>query len=605
MKQFFIFLFSIFSLYATEELHSLDYLYVNANTGQSSGGHSAIRLGQLVYHFQYFPDKIFHIIREPWEEFRYVYGIQENRTILIRKIKLSKKDYDFFIERMNEIYLYQRKELDNLERLQNDFRILESMVSGDETLFMKAAGYFSENTSSYKNYRSLKRKIVDRLGSNFILKHLTFVRSQLNNYKIPLPLPIQIDSNSNGFPKAVESFSIEYIDLLSNLKALEIIQEEQGLKSNGYFAFASNREILINESIFKHFIILSENLEEEILKLLESKSANTGYPLLVLLARYQVLQKSIKERKVYFLDSFGRNHFLVIGDAIQNKSFLTGIYRQISKKMNSLFLKMAKQDILLERDYTIFEDMANREREVLNGLGESIPIRINYELMLPTKEESVYLYRLESSKESLNKMTELYKSNRDKYELSLQRKYSFNLFKKNCTTEIFHSINSFFEGVDKESREKLGGVVRGDESFVFIPVYAYYAVGKNYRVVNETKIPSLRTIILERNISADFLFSMRESSTFTSKFYKFNKEDSFFIFFTDDVFWQRPIYGFVNLIAGLGELGLGIIILPLDRGEKFVKGLQGIFFSGPELLFFNIRKGTFIYEGKPDWMEED
>ena len=131
MKQFFIFLFSIFSLYATEELHSLDYLYVNANTGQSSGGHSAIRLGQLVYHFQYFPDKIFHIIREPWEEFRYVYGIQENRTILIRKIKLSKKDYDFFIERMNEIYLYQRKELDNLERLQNDFRILESMVSGD------------------------------------------------------------------------------------------------------------------------------------------------------------------------------------------------------------------------------------------------------------------------------------------------------------------------------------------------------------------------------------------------------------------------------------------------------------------------------------------
>ena len=87
LKQFFIFLFSIFSLYATEELHSLDYLYVNANTGQSSGGHSAIRLGQLVYHFQYFPDKIFHIIREPWEEFRYVYGIQENRTILIRKIK--------------------------------------------------------------------------------------------------------------------------------------------------------------------------------------------------------------------------------------------------------------------------------------------------------------------------------------------------------------------------------------------------------------------------------------------------------------------------------------------------------------------------------------
>ena len=605
LKQFFIFLLFIFSLYATEESHSLDYLYVNANTGQSSGGHSAIRLGQLVYHFQYFPDKIFHIIREPWEEFRYVYGIQENRTILIRKINLSKKNYTFLLERMNEIYLYQRKELDNLEKLQNDARIIESILSGDQTLFLKAAGYFSENSSSSRNYRSLKRKIVDRLGSNFILKHLTFVRSQLNNYRIPLPLSIQIDSNSNGFPKAVESFSIEYVDLLSNLKAFEIIQEEQGLKSNGYFTFTGNPEIQVNESILKHFIMLSENLEEEILRLLESKSANTGYPLLVLLARYQVLQKSIKERKVYFLDSFGKNHSLVIGDAIQNKPFLSGIYEQISKKTNALFLKMSKQDILLERDYTILEDLANREREVLNGLGESIPIRINYELMLPSKEESVYLYRSESYKESLKKMEELYKSNRDKYELSLQKKYSFNLFKKNCTTEIFHSINSFFEEVDKESKEKLGGVVRGDDFFVFVPVYAYYAVGKNYRVVNENMIPSLRTIILERNISADFLFFMRESSTFTSKFYKFNKEDSFFIFFTDDVFWQRPIYGFVNLIAGVGELGLGAIIIPFDKGEQFVKGLQGIFFSGPELLFFNIRKGTFIYEGKPDWTEED
>lgn len=117
-------------------------------------------------------------------------------------------------------------------------------------------------------------------------------------------------------------------------------------------------------------------------------------------------------------------------------------------------------------------------------------------------------------------------------------------------------------------------------------------------------IPSLRTIILERNISADFLFFMRESSTFTSKFYKFNKEDSFFIFFTDDVFWQRPIYGFVNLIAGIGELGLGAIIIPLTRGTV-CKRITGNFFSGLELLFFNIRKGTFIYEGKPDWTEED
>ena len=72
---------------------------MNANTGQSSGGHSGIRLGELVYHFQFYPDQIFHIVREPWSEFRYVYGIQENRTIKIRKISISKETFDFLLER--------------------------------------------------------------------------------------------------------------------------------------------------------------------------------------------------------------------------------------------------------------------------------------------------------------------------------------------------------------------------------------------------------------------------------------------------------------------------------------------------------------------------
>ena len=136
-------------------------------------------------------------------------------------------------------------------------------------------------------------------------------------------------------------------------------------------------------------------------------------------------------------------------------------------------------------------------------------------------------------------------------------------------------------------------------------VYAYYAVKKNYNVFAEISVPSLRSRILSQNSEKGVLFSINESSTITSKFYKFNQEDSIFIFFTDDVLWQRPFYGIVNLVVGIGELGYGIIISPFDKGNTIVKGLQGVFFSGPEIIFFNIRKGTFLYELDGQWKDSN
>jgi hypothetical protein len=51
---------------------------------------------------------------------------------------------------------------------------------------------------------------------------------------------------------------------------------------------------------------------------------------------------------------------------------------------------------------------------------------------------------------------------------------------------------------------------------------------------------------------------------------------------------------------GLGNIGYGIVhtaggILtsPFDKGSRFLRGVNGILFSLPELLFFNIRKGSY------------
>jgi hypothetical protein len=49
----------------------VDYLYIEANEGGSSGGHSAIRFGDETYHFQHKSPGVLRLRRDDWQHFRY------------------------------------------------------------------------------------------------------------------------------------------------------------------------------------------------------------------------------------------------------------------------------------------------------------------------------------------------------------------------------------------------------------------------------------------------------------------------------------------------------------------------------------------------------
>ena len=64
---------------------SFDYLYILANEGGSSGGHTAIRFGPDVYHFQS-EEGLLVLRRDRAEEFLYAYALLGNRTIQIHRL---------------------------------------------------------------------------------------------------------------------------------------------------------------------------------------------------------------------------------------------------------------------------------------------------------------------------------------------------------------------------------------------------------------------------------------------------------------------------------------------------------------------------------------
>ena len=65
---------------AEEPAAGLAWIYVESNTGSSSGGHVALRVRDGVYHVQQAGESQFRIERETWQTFRHLYAGLGNRT---------------------------------------------------------------------------------------------------------------------------------------------------------------------------------------------------------------------------------------------------------------------------------------------------------------------------------------------------------------------------------------------------------------------------------------------------------------------------------------------------------------------------------------------
>jgi hypothetical protein len=57
----------------------------------------------------------------------------------------------------------------------------------------------------------------------------------------------------------------------------------------------------------------------------------------------------------------------------------------------------------------------------------------------------------------------------------------------------------------------------------------------------------------------------------------------------------RPLYGAVNVAAGIAETMMGVARIPWDGGHGLWTAMKGVAASMPKLAFVNVRKGSMIY----------
>ena len=639
LKPFFIIaaFFALFLYSALASAASFGYLYIESSEGNSSGGHSAIQFGDEIYHYQHHDSGLIRLLRQDKQEFHFLYRFLQNRRIHLSHIEVSEETFNRLKEYFKLQFLAQEQQFKQLNDLYKDRVLLrrllyqqtpdDSFLDADfsTALQLKGVGLFyaaQDLDNQKKDWRVRKVHDVQSRSSNTIEMlrkkiEQTYGQDYLSNRReeittqIKALMPVHWPENNTtlsteNFPPAINSFADSYTDYITGLVAIKVLMEQQPLRTDAFFITQNSvspeeKEVLVR---------LRDQLALSLLKSVNSERPDWGYAVLVNMARFIAIDLSLQRGQWVFIDDFAQDSEWVSADQFARH----GEQMQVQIKDTLANFIQSRKAVLnpegsTEANYSKLEMSANRYFELLKGKHNKA-IRYIGEKALPTKSISLPDWTapqltLQQIKSALSEL--------DDYEGKLLKElaehYRYNLITRNCVTELFRTIDQALlqqSNVDadsskqvgllrEESMKRLGGIISA--TYNFIPFVSFQSVHNQYNVTTTEVLSSYRSQQLEKLYTrSDGLIEMlRESNTFTSTLYDYNPEDAFFVFFTDDNLVLRPIFGAFNTVAGIGQSLFGFLSWPFDAGRNLKSGATGILMSLPELVFLNMRKGSYKY----------
>jgi hypothetical protein len=555
----------------------VDYLYVDANEGGSSGGHVALRVGEDVFHFEYRRPGILALRREPFDEFVEEYARRENRTIEVSRIPVTEENYRQLHDRFRRRHLIQRQHLDALERLRSGRRTLEELRAGEVAI--EGAGFFSADVASEQPLLALRQRVLDTYGARFLAERRAELMERLA-WLDPSPVRNPLPVAAGQMPTPTYEFPQRYRDTLTALVALEMLASARALLATTTIT-SSDEALTVRDDEAVLLPQLSEALAASLVRLVDSRRPDWGFPLLLGMARLVALERTRVSGHWVLVDSSPLVHQEIESTRTALKPEVIARIRGTARSdldaaRGKLIARLHADGVFAEREFADLEDaggrvIAGRHRPPHDQAGQVRPAP-HAALLAPSPPILA---------ESLVAAVE----REDAFARDVAELYRYHLITSNCVTELLREMDAVLLGDRGES------VAPRD----FIPAASAIAVGERYPVSETFMILSRRREGLARLYEEDNPLKVffRESNALTSTLYHRNPRDSAFLFFTDDVVVTRPLFGAVNLIAGFVTSAAGVATLPFDGGERLRAGVRGAIFSLPELFFQNIRKGSF------------
>ncbi len=625
---------------------SFDYLYIEANEGNSSGGHSALQFGDEIYHYQHHDSGLIRLFRQDKQEFHFQYRFLQNRRIHLNHIDISEQTFTLLRNYFNLQFLAQEQQFKQLHTVHKNRALLRRLIyqqSADDSfldtdfsslLQLKGAGLFyteqelkqskkilagsgiNEPFNSALIIEMLRKKIEQHYGPHYLLQRREQISTAIRTLA-PAHWPARTPMLSKDhFPPAIISFADNYEDYLSALVAIKVLLEQQSLNPAAYFV-SSDAITPEQRQALQRF---QQQLAVSLIKSVNSGRPDWGYAVLVNIARFIAIERSLQLGLWVFIDDFAiDSEWLSAEQFAQNA---TQMQIQTDDALANLLQgqkSVLDPDGLTESNYRKLEMAANRYVELLKGKQQQA-IRYSGEKALPTKSVSLPdgLVPALTQAQLTSALIEL-----DQYENQLLQEmasyYQYDLISRNCVTELFSGIDRALlslhtEEADASKRVELaqqdainhlGGTMA--TTYNFIPFVSFQSVQQHYNVTKTEVLNSYRGQQLDKIYAQDNGLSavLRESNIFTSTVYDYHSDDAFFVFFTDDTMLFRPVFGLFNTAAGMGQSVLGLFSWPFDAGKNLKSGATGVLMSLPELVFFNMRKGSYQYLSYAEFKAEE
>jgi len=620
----------------------VDYLYIESNEGNSSGGHVALRLDDRVYDFQHHHPGVVRLDRRHAGDFLYSYAYLQNRPMHVSRLSVSDETAALLRDHFNGIYLAQRAQFDALAVLAEDRRLLTAFAGATdptrtETIELPGTGYFfagrprspflepsepSKPSDPSPALLALRDRAQGRLGRDWIQRRIDAERDALDSMQPVVTRSDKLTTEPGAWPNVETAFSLRYRDRRSAIAALEVLRDATATRADATIRGLGPEFDLTPEQVAA-LRAFGARLEGDLLGLLTSKRQDWGFAMLVGMARLDVLEQSIRSGSLVVLDAFPHDAANVPYDALDASEALPLLIADSAADVEQARSALSAAPVVApaatplatsvhtpatrvmpgadealdEASYGHLETSLNRYHELRNSREHRSDLRIATDPMLPARSAAFPLDVIPQQPHARFAAAAAAAAVVERnYGDALHARLAYNLTGRNCVSELLDTIDDAM-GDDDTSAALLGGTIDKAGPERIIPFVSADAVNSNYRVEARFVLPSWREQRMAQSIAAGestAMVSLRESNTLTSSIYRPAPEDSYFVLFADHAA-VRPLAGAVNLVAATAATAAGIATLPLRGIEPLRMGIRGMLFSLPELAFVRIRRGSFVY----------
>jgi hypothetical protein len=553
----------------------IGFLYVEGNVGGASGGHAGLRFGDVVFHRQRSPDGVFWIVREPWASFRFQYGTLQNRPMHVAYLPMAPASYEAARDRFTRDRIDQRRRVEALGDARRDRLLLEDLAAGRRLTRVRGTGLLDPQRAGDPDAEALRGRLAEALGPDFLAEAVA-----------------ETERAVQAVPGIAADEATRLRLLLERRGALEALAEAQGLDAKELVHTDALLELPpLTPPQREALDAWSAQLETAILALLRSPRPDNGHPILLAAARRQAIARSLDEGRLVLLDPYPDDARTLEGGAVRRRhdelAALAGHAARGYREARAALLSGP----IDEAGWNRLEARAARTREAWRGAHDGAPTRKVDGRLLPERSRLRPVDLPRPGPDAVHRAREREEARASE----LASHYGYDLLRRNCVTELLRTLDAAFP--DPELRAAaLGGELEPGAGLGFIPFVWFDQVVASLGVGRVERIPPYRERALEGLVSdarRPVVVAARERNTVTGTLYERRDRDGSFLFFTDDLRFSRPLFGLGNVTYGIGDGLVGLLAAPFDRGRRLRRAGRGIFFSLPELAFFNVRKGSF------------